>query len=162
MKPINYPYLPEGKSIKLVSADNPFITEAYKFARESSLDKVMPGAAVIVKNGEIIGAGANGSDWHADNECERVRLNCKSGEGYDLCEGCHPKNHSEPSAIANCIELGNDPEEADLYLWGHWWFCEDCWNAMIEAGIKNTFVLDNAHVLFDKNHPDNIVGKQFD
>jgi len=159
---IKYPYLPEGQEIKYVTADNQFIQAAYQFARENSLDKVMPGAVVIVKDGVIIGQGANGSTYHEDNTCERVVQGSKSGEGYELCEGCHPKNHSEPSAIADAQSKGNDVAGADLYLWGHWWFCEPCWSAMIQAGIRDMYVIERSEIFFDKEHPDNIVGRQFD
>ena len=158
---IRYPYLPEGRSIGYVPAENEYIVAARNYAETNSLDKTMPGAAVVVKDGEIIGIGANGSLFHKTNVCRRVELGCKSGEGYELCEGCHPKNHSEPSAILDATNKENDTKGADLYLWGHWWFCEPCWYAMIEASISNVFLLENSEVLFDREHPDNVVGKQF-
>ncbi len=160
-KCINYPYLPEGREIFYVPARNFFMKLAKTTARKESLDKTMPGAAVIVKNGRILGKGANGSDYHEKHGCERVHLGCKSGEGYELCEGCSPKNHSEPTAIKNARERGNNTEGADLYLWGHWWFCKDCWDAMIEAGIKNVYLLEGSEILFNKENPDNIIGHQF-
>lgn len=159
---IEYPFLPPGRTIEYTPANNTFMREAYLFAREHALDKVMPGAAVIVKDGEIIGRGANGSTYHENNPCERIIQNCPSGQGYELCEGCHPKNHSEPSAIQDARDNGHNPEGADLYLWGHWWFCEPCWNAMIEAGIRHAYVLENSQILFNKKNPQNIVGRQFD
>jgi len=159
---IEYPYLPEGRRIKYVSQDNQFILMARKFAQENSLDKTMPGSAIIVKDGEVIGIGANGSEYHKSNECERVKLGCKSGTGYELCEGCHPKNHSEPSAIRDAISKGNDTKDADLYLWGHWWFCVDCWNTMIEARIKNVYLLEGSEKLFNKDNSENVIGRQFE
>lgn len=162
MPEIKYPYLPEGREIRYVSMGNPFMARAKEVARHKSLDKAMPGAAVVVKDGKIIGEGANGSDYHENNDCKRVELKCKSGEGYELCEGCHPKNHSEPSAIADAIEKDFDVTGADLYLWGHWWCCEPCWDAMIAAGIKDVYLLEGSEKLFDKGHPENIVGRQFD
>lgn len=159
---ITYPYLPEGRGIKYVPADNEFMEAAKAFAREHSLDKTMPNASVIVRDGKIIAAGANGSDYHETHECERVKQNIPSGEGYELCPGCSPENHGEQSAIKDANEKGVDTAGADLYLWGHWWCCEPCWNAMIEAGIKDVYLLDGSEKLFDKNHPDNIVGHQFD
>jgi deoxycytidylate deaminase len=161
MANIRYPYIPEGRTIEYVSENNRFMAAAKCLAQFSSLDKTMPGAAVVVKNREIIGTGANGSDYHEKHECERVRLGCKTGKGYELCEGCHPKNHSEAKAINNTLENGNQTQGADLYLWGHWWCCKWCWNRMIEVGIKRVFLIDNSEVLFNKEHPNNIVGRQF-
>lgn len=157
-----YPYLPEGKMIRYVSRWNVYMALAREFAKKYSLDEVMPGAAVVVKDGMILGTGANGSDYHKKQKCQRVILGCRSGEGYELCEGCHPKNHSEPSAIRDAIKNGRDTNGADLYLWGHWWCCKPCWDAMVEAGIKDIYLLENSEVLFNKEHPANIVGKQFE
>ena len=160
MSDIKYPYLPEGRAIEYVPPNNEFIRAARLFARLQSLDKKMPGAAVVVKDGKIIGVSANGSDHHKKHGCERVRLKCPTGQGYELCEGCHPKNHSEPRAIQNARDQRYDPRGADLYLWGHWWCCKWCWNAMIEAGIARVVLMENSEVLFNREHPDNIVGRQ--
>lgn len=161
-KDITYPFLPEGKEIHYVPSDNQYMREARLYAKEHSLDKTMPGAAVIVKDGVVIGRGANGSTYHENNVCERVVQNCPSGQGYELCEGCHPKNHSEPSAILNAKENGADPAGSDIYLWGHWWCCEPCWKTMIEHNINNVYLMEESDVLFCKEHPDNIVGRQFE
>ncbi|HEY4516564.1 MAG TPA: deaminase [Candidatus Paceibacterota bacterium] len=161
MKKIDYPYLPEGREIKYVPADDPFITEARGYALQNALDDTQKTGSVIVINGKIIGRGANGSEYHTKHGCERVRRGIPTGQQYELCEGCHPKNHSEPRAIADAKKNGHDPKGADLYLWGHWWACEPCWRAMIEAGIKNVYLLEGSEKLFNKNSSDNIIGKQF-
>ncbi|MBI4128258.1 MAG: hypothetical protein HY459_04290 [Parcubacteria group bacterium] len=160
-QPIKYPYLPEGRSIEYVDAAHPFMVLAKEYARVQSLDGVVPTAAVIVQDGVVIGKGANGSDYHKTHQCQRVILGCKTGEGYELCEGCHPKNHSEPKAIQDANQKGYETKGADLYLWGHWWCCEPCWDVMIKAGIKNVFLLNESETLFNKEHPANIVGRQF-
>lgn len=161
---IKYPYLPEGREFLYVPLENMWMEMAREFAQENSLDKVMPGSAVIVKEGEFLGIGANGSEYHEINECERIKQGAKSGEGYELCEGCHPKNHSEPSAILDVKETGNGDKiaGADLYLWGHWWCCESCWGEMIKAGIKNVYLLEGSEVLFNKEAEGNVVGRQFE
>ena len=153
--------MPE-RSYLFVSLDNPFMQMAKDYAKAHALDSVMPTASVIVKNGEVIGRGANGSDFHKTHECERVKQGIPTGQGYELCEGCHPKNHSEPRAIAQAISYKLKAEGSDLYLWGHWWCCEPCWNAIEAAGVKNVYLLEHSEVLFNKQHPDNIVGRQFD
>lgn len=160
-KEIIYPYIPEGRTIDYVDSNNLIMLLARTYAKNHSLDKTMPGAAIIVKDGKILGMGANGSNYHKEKPCQRVVLGCKSGEGYELCEGCHPKNHSERKAIQNAHKNGHNTEGADLYLWGHWWCCKPCWEAMEAAGIKRVFLLENSEVLFNKECPGNIVGKQF-
>lgn len=157
-----YPYLPDGREILYVPADNEFIREAREAARTRSLDKTVQTGAVMVKDGNIIGRGANGSDHHEKHGCERVKRGIPTGEGYDLCEGCHPKNHAEPRAIADAKAGGHDTEGAHLYLWGHWWCCEPCWKAMMEAGIARVYLLEGSERLFNKTHPEHIIGRQFE
>lgn len=161
-KNIKYPFLPEGRTIKYAPADNLFMKEARAFAREHSLDVAMPNASVLVKDEIIIARAANGSDYHKHNECERVKKGIPTGQGYDLCEGCHPKNHSEQSVIQEAKKNGLDASGADIYLWGHWWCCEPCWKVMIENGIRDVYLLEKSEILFDRSHPENIVGKQFE
>lgn len=163
-KSVEYPYMPEEGTILYVNLDNEFMAAARAYAEEASLDKVMPNSSVIVKDGVIIGRGANGSTYHETDGCERVRLNMPSGQGYELCEGCSPANHGEPKAIANARETGasdEDLEGAEIYLWGHWWCCEPCWGSMLDSGITTVYLLEDSEKLFNKEHPDNIVGRQF-
>lgn len=159
---INYPYLPKGKTIKYVPESDRFIKYARKIALERSLDYTMPGGAVIVKDNRILGSGANGSNYHEKYGCERVRQSIPTGQNYELCEGCHPKNHSEARAIQDVLNNGFDVKGSDIYLWGHWWLCESCWSKIIKSEIINVFLLKDSEVLFNKNHKDNIIGKQFD
>jgi deoxycytidylate deaminase len=158
---ISYPYLPAEKSFQYVSMDNEYIQAAEEYARENSLDKNMPTGSVVVLDGKIIGRGANGSNYHETHECERVKRGIPTGQGYELCEGCHPKNHSEPRAIADAKTRHSDLSGASLYLWGHWWCCEPCWTAIIEAGIKTVCLAEGSEHLFNKESPQNIVGRQF-
>lgn len=160
---IDYPYIPRGKKIHYTSSENEFIQAAKRYARENSLDETMPTGSVVVYEGKIIGRGANGSDYHSKHGCERVRRGIPTGQGYELCEGCHPKNHSEPKAIndAEKTHPQADLKQADLYLWGHWWACEPCWNAINKAGIRNVYLVSGSHKHFNKSHPENLIGKQF-
>ncbi len=161
-KQIFYPYLPEGRKIEYVGGNNLYMFLAKMYAKKYSQDKIMPGAAVVVKDERMIGKGANGSNYHKEHPCQRVALECKSGEKYELCEGCHPKNHSERKAIQNAQDNGHDVNGANLYLWGHWWCCGSCWGKMDREGIDRVFLLKDSEILFNKEHPDNIVGRQFE
>ena len=160
-KKITYPYMHPKGTIDYVPGNNPFMTAAKEVARKQSLDKTMPNGTVLVKNSKIIGQGANGSTYHDKYGCERVRLNIPTGQGYDLCEGCSPKNHSEYRAISDARAAGNRTDGAEAYLWGHWWCCDSCWKAMIDSGITKVYLLEDSEALFNKFLPDNIVGKQF-
>ncbi len=157
-----YPYIPVGREFLFVPESDPYMQEARKAAREHSLDDALKTGSVVVKNGKIIGRGANGSDYHLKFECERVKQGIPTGQRYDLCEGCHPRNHAEARAIADAVANEYDTKDADLYLWGHWWACESCWKEIQKAEIKNVYLLDESQKLFDKNSPQNILGKWFE
>jgi len=121
------PYVPEGRVVLYIPASNPFMVEAKEYACLNSLDKEMPNTSLVVKDNIVIGWGANGSVYHETHECERVKQNIPTGEGYELCEGCHPKNHGEARAIKDAQDRGYDLRGSDLYMWGHWWCCKNCW-----------------------------------
>jgi deoxycytidylate deaminase len=115
---------------------------------------------VIVKNGKIIAHGANGSDYHEKHGCERKKQGIPTGEGYELCEGCHPKNHAEAKALKDARAQGltrKDTRGSEVYLWGHWWCCQPCWEKMIAAGIKNVYLQENSQILFNRSHRENIL-----
>ena len=132
-----FEHTPEGRELVFIDPENEFLRVAKKYALTHSKDPKHPTGAVIVKENNIIGIGANGSDYHKNHGCPRKKKGIKSGEGYELCEGCHPKNHAEQRAISSATE---DTIGADLYLWGHWYCCRWCWAAMSTAGIKNVFL----------------------
>lgn len=157
---IIYPFMPVLGHIFYVDIGNACMVKARAQARQKSLDKLMPNASVIVKSGKMIARGANGSDYHEKYGCERVRRGIATGQGYDLCEGCHPKNHSEQKAIASALTEGLDLQGAELYLWGHWWCCESCWGVMLANGISTVYLLEGSEILFNREHPDNIIGYQ--
>jgi len=159
---VEYPYLPAGRKILYVGIENPFMAAAREWAREHSLDDSVKTGAVVVLHGDIIGRGANGSEYHKKHGCERIRRGIPTGHGYELCEGCHPKNHAERRSIFDTAALGHRTLGADLYLWGHWWACQPCWDTMIEAGIENVYLLKDSEKLFNKSSPGNILGRQFD
>lgn len=154
-KKIEYPYLPEGHIIKYVGEENSYMQMAKKIAMLKSLDKAQPTASIIVNSGKVIGSGANGSDYHLYNECERVKRKIPTGQGYEYCEGCHPKNHSEQKAINDAMGNGKNLGGALLYLWGHWWCCESCWDAIIKAGVAEVYLLEGSEEFFNKAHSTN-------
>lgn len=154
-------YFDEPFIKEYVDISNIYMNKAMEYSRRYSLDKTMPTGAVIVKNNEIIGLGANGSNYHDSHVCERVRLNIPTGQGYDLCEGCHYKNHAEIKSIEDALSKDLDIKNTELYLWGHWWLCRWCRESIAKAGIRKIFLLKDSEILFNKNKEGNIVGKQF-
>ena len=142
------PFLPPGREIGYVGSGDIFLCAAREHAEKFSLDSTFPTGAVLVKNREIIGRGANGSKFHENFGCPRKWLGARTGKGYWMCPGCHPSTHAEQRAIGNARENGVLPKGADLYLWGHFWCCESCWGRMIDAEIANVFLAENAFGLF--------------
>ncbi len=123
--------------ITIEYGNSPFLHQAQQIARQHSLDPGHPTATVLVKGHQIISSGANGSTYHDQYGCRRKELNIPTGQGYELCEGCHPKNHSEPTAIraAAAAHKTHLLSEATAYLYGHWWCCQPCCAALEQAGI---------------------------
>ncbi len=160
-KNTKYPYLPEGRRILHAPVNNTYMRLAKELAKKYKSNLAQSHAAVLVKDNKIIGVGAIGNNPAHIKGCVRVTMNVPTGTRYDLCEGCDPKFHSEQSAIRDAELKGNNPKGANLYLWGHWWCCESCWNAMILAGIKNVYLLEYSEVLFNRANPKNIIGRQF-
>ena len=146
-------------TVEYVSPENEYMQEARSVALVHSLDNAVKTGSVIVRDGVILGRGANGSNFHQTHECERVKQGIPTGEWYELCEGCHPKNHSERRALDDVLSRGADSHDADLYLWGHWWCCKPCWDAMISSGIKEVYLLEGSDILFNKNNTGNILGR---
>lgn len=162
---IEYPYMPEEGKIVYVPADHELMLLAREYARRESFDKNMPNCSVVVRDDEILGIAANGSNYHDLHGCERKRLGSPTGQDYDKCEGCNPKNHGEPKAIEDALAYmaeGESLEGAEIYLWGHWWCCEPCWDSMLGAGITTVNLVEGSEVLFNRDVPGNIIGRQFE
>lgn len=80
-------------------------------------------ACVVVKDGKVIGAGANSIPFRLKKESERLEGDNK----YKFIE------HAERNAIYNCAFKGNSTHGATLY--GPWVACVECTRAIIQAGI---------------------------
>jgi deoxycytidylate deaminase len=158
MSKIMYPYLPKGRTILYVPDSNPFMARAKQVRNELSTEKNHPTGAVVVAGGRIIGEAANQaafkSEWLVDLHkrfCLRRLFHIKTGESYWICPGCaKPRNHAEASAVRDARKKGADTRSADLYLYGHWWCCQPCWDAMIAGGIKDVYLAEGSDALFGK------------
>ena len=152
MKTPALPYLPLGWEVNYVPENNKWMKEACLSAGVLSTDANHPTGAVIVKNDEIIGRGANVSNFHKHLFCLRQLLRkifpVPSGTMYWTCRGCSPRFHAEQQAIRDARKKGSQTEGADLYLWGHWWCCENCWNKILSAKIERVFLVKGAHEKF--------------
>lgn len=168
MSQISYPYLPSGRTILYVDSNNEFIKAAEVACKELSTERQHPNGAVLVKDGKVIAIAASQSaiknekllEWHRKGLCVRRILKIPSGQKYWLCPGCaSSKNHAETLVVKEAQKNGVSTSGADLYLWGHWWCCESCWNAMISAGVRNVYLLSGSEKLFNRNSKENIIGR---
>ncbi len=155
MKKETLPYIPIGWEVFYVPRENEFMRLAEEVAKKYSTDVKHSTGAVVVKEGKIIGKGANVSWFHKHLGCVRKGLRnlflVPSGKMYWSCPGCSPKFHAEQTALRDVLRRGANPKGAELYLWGHWWCCESCWEKMIDAGIEKVFLVEGADVLFGKS-----------
>jgi deoxycytidylate deaminase len=169
---VEYPYIPEDRFFRFVSETNPFMIEARKAQAQCSGDPLFPVGAVLVKSGEVIARAGNGYNRGPGEPhiCPRILQNCPSGTGYDLCDLHSAPGHAESMVIKDARDREIEPTEADVYLYGHWWCCQPCWNVMIDAGVGDVYLLENAHIVFSreavyretlKSYPPDIVERFF-
>ncbi|MBI4257047.1 hypothetical protein HY626_03265 [Candidatus Uhrbacteria bacterium] len=153
MPNIEYPYMPEGHQLKYASVDDPFMIEAAKAREECAGDQLYPVGIVLVKDGVVVVRAGNGFNRGPGqvHVCPRIVLECPSGTGYDLCTLHDAPGHSEPMLIEEARALGIDPTGADAYMYGHWWTCEPCWKSLIDAGVRDLYVTDDAHERFSRD-----------
>lgn len=152
---IQYPYLPEGRTFKFVPRDHVFMQAADKARDEKAGDPINPVGVALVRDGQVLVTAGNGHNRGQVNVhiCPRVVLECKTGEGYDLCTFHDSPGHAEPSSVAEAKRLGIDLSTGfDAYMSGHWWACEPCWQSLIDAGLKDFYIVENAHEVFDKKN----------
>jgi len=168
-----YPYLPEGQTIMYAPKSNEFIREAKRVAFLYSTDRRMPTGAIVVRSNDnhIVAQESNKAPiknpkllaFHK-KYCIRRIFKIPSGQKYWMCPGCAGgDHHAEYRASKKLIKNGfNKGDQFDLYLWGHWWACQDCWSKMLEIPIRNLFLLEGSEILFNEKAEGNIVGHQLD
>ncbi|KKT01124.1 MAG: hypothetical protein UW07_C0037G0008 [Candidatus Nomurabacteria bacterium GW2011_GWF2_43_8] len=170
-KQIKYPYLPEGQKILYVPKDNKFMLRAKEVAHGSN-EQQQPTGVVVVHNDKVVSEDSNINplsnrrliDLH-QKYCIRHILKIPSGDKYWLCPGCAKKeDHAEHRAIKKLLKNKTTNGPFDLYLWGHWWCCDVCWDSMMKLPIRNVYLLENSEILFNLKNPRHIVGngRQFD
>ncbi len=149
---IEYPYMPEGRHLKYVPVDHEFMQAASKARDELAGDPLWPVGIVAVKDGVVVARAGNGFNRGPQKKhiCPRIVQECPSGVGYDLCDLHSASGHSEVQLVKAMQEAGIETEGADAYMYGHWWACEPCWSALIDAGFRDLYVVEDAHERFAK------------
>lgn len=120
-------------------------------AYKTGYEPKSPVGLVFVKGQKILIASSNGSDYHQTYGCERKKLGIPSGQQYELCPGCDYDNHAEPKSINKAKKLKIDLKGSDAYLFGEWWCCKPCSDKMVEAGIRNIYLLEDSEKYFNRD-----------
>ena len=156
---MNYPYLPEGRTIKHVSVSNEFMREAKLIRDQRSTERNYPTGAVLVLDSQIIEREANKPAFknkklqqlHKNGWCVRQWFKIPSGKGYWTCPGCAKcRHHAESRVVKAALKRHGSIQGADLYLYGHWWCCKPCWDTMRAAGVRDVYLVEGAFELFEK------------
>lgn len=149
---IEYPYMPEGRHLKYVPHDHEFMRAASEAREELAGDPIWPVGIVAVRDGKVVARAGNGFNRGSQQKhvCPRIVRESKSGEDYELCDVHDPPGHSEPQLVKAMQAAGVETEGADAYMYGHWWACEPCWKALIDAGFRDLYVTEDAHERFAK------------
>lgn len=151
--PKPHPYLPDGRIIGYVPADDPHMHAARVVSETIARGCTHRVGSVLVRDGAIIARGGNNQGQAVTPLfCARKVLESKSGEGYEFCSLCAGP-HSEATAVADARARGVDTRGADVYLYGHWWCCKPCWDVMLDAGIANVHLVEGATELFERPEP---------
>jgi deoxycytidylate deaminase len=154
MSSISYPYIPDGDRLYFVSKDHPCMQAAAQARANFAGDTSFPVGAVIGMDNKCLVKAGNGYNRGGGviHICPRIVLNMPSGKGYDLCDLHNSSGHAEQMVIKAAAEKNISTRGCNLYLYGHWWCCKQCWNAMREAGINKVFLIENAHKVFSREN----------
>jgi deoxycytidylate deaminase len=149
-------YYQDKNWYRYIPSDNKFIQAAKSAAIKHSLTSVFPIGIIAVKNNFIIAEAGNGNGYHEKNMnteghikgCVRRYISHQkelvgeekltSGEGFELCPGCSTEFHAE----ANLFRYNKnvDFKDSDIYMFGHFWCCEPCWNKILSAGVSKVYL----------------------
>jgi len=149
----DYPYMPSDRHLKYVSHDHECMIPAKSARERQAGDPQYPVGIAIVRDGKVLVTAGNGFNRGSGmpHICPRIVLDVPSGTGYDLCSLHDAPGHAEQMAVKLAAEQGIDLAGADAYMYGHWWACEPCWNALIGAGIRDLYVAEDAHERFHRD-----------
>ena len=134
-------------------SDKYYIKVAQLCAKNSYAVKLQVGA-IIVKDGQIMSDGFNGTPCGFENKCEII--NCLTNhchKGYNkintqcfLCEKCKLTTksyvlHAESNAILKCAKYGRPTNDSTLYITHS--RCIECAKLIIQAGIIRVVYLED-------------------
>lgn len=152
------PYWDSRLELFFTDLSDQFMQDAKLVRDAESTDKAHSTGAVIVKDGKVLAMDANQAgfkhklfiEWHRQWLCVRRWFKVKSGTKYWLCPGCaKAKDHAESRSSREAMaKHGANAIGAALYLYGHWWCCKPCSDAMVKAGVTKVILPEGAKEIF--------------
>lgn len=85
--------------------------------------------------------------FEGENDCANPQPTCprEPGEGYEKCRSiCQQGEHAEIKALAAAQAAGWNVRGAIAYLHGHYYVCEPCGQALLDAGIAQLHIVFGA------------------
>lgn len=124
-----------------------FLEIAKTCATRSNCFRAKVGAVIVGEDKKIKATGYNGTpskvvSCYELGKCYRMEHNIPSGTMYETCRSIH----AEQNAI---IQAGQDRcKDATMYIYGHEFICILCKRFIVQAGIKDVYLLkdENSHV----------------
>lgn len=84
--------------------------------------------------------GSLGREYRGENNCENPQSVCPRlpGEGYEKCKSvCRQSGHAEIEALR---AAGAAADGGTAHIYGHYWICELCGDALRKAGILHVVI----------------------
>lgn len=125
-----------------VDANIVYMKIALEVATMSYAERKQVGA-ILVKDGNILSMGFNGTPKGFDNVCEEpemipYKLDALRSSGKMVTK--KEVLHAESNAISKCAKSTDSSEDSDLYVTMS--PCFECSKLIIQAGIKHVFYLE--------------------
>lgn len=126
-----------------------FLDIAKTCSTRSNCFRAKVGAVIVGDDKKIKATGYNGTpskviSCYELGKCYRIENNIPSGTRYETCRSIH----AEQNAI---IQAGQDRcQDGTMYIYGHDFICILCKRFIVQAGIKDVYLLkdDNSHVKY--------------
>ena len=124
-----------------------FIEFAKTCSTRSNCFRAKVGAVIVGEDKKIKATGYNGTpskviSCYELGKCYRMEYNIPPGTMYETCRSIH----AEQNAI---IQTSQDRcQNATMYIYGHEFICILCKRFIVQAGIKDVYLLkdENSHM----------------
>ena len=124
-----------------------FIEIAKTCSTLSNCFRAKVGAVIVGEDKKIKATGYNGTpskviSCYELGKCYRMENNIPSGTMYETCRSIHAEQNT-------IIQAGQDRcQNATMYIYGHEFICILCKRFIVQAGIKDVYLLkdENSHM----------------